>query len=90
MKVSQLGAVGKDGWVEISRLAPDHRYWAAYLQQMQRQREMEKQQREMEKQQREWAERQKELEEQREREERLQQEPYEMPQYNPLPPQFCD
>ena len=82
MKVSQLGAVGKDGWVEISRLAPDHRYWAAYLQQMQRQREMEKQQREMEKQQREmekqqreWAEQQRELEQQREWEEQLWQYP---------------
>ncbi len=82
VKVSQLGAVGKDGWVEISRLAPDHRYWAAYLQQMQRQREMEKQQREMEKQQREmekqqreWAEQQRELEEQREWAEQLWQYP---------------
>ncbi len=82
VKVSQLGAVGEDGWVEISRLAPDPRYWADYLQQMQRQREMEKQQREREEQQREWAEQQRELEEQqreleeqREWEERLWQYP---------------
>ena len=87
VKVSQLGAVGEDGWVEISRLAPDHRYWADYLLQMRRQREMEKQQREMEKQQREWAEQQKEraeqqreLEQQREWEEQL----WQMPQYDPL------
>ncbi len=78
VKVSQLGAVGEDGWVEISRLAPDHRYWADYLQQMQQQREWEKQQREMEKQQRErekqereWAEQQRKLEEQREREKQM-------------------
>ena len=82
VKVSQLGAVGEGGWVEISRLAPDHRYWADYLQQMQRQREMKKQQRELEKQQREWAEKQRELEEQRAWAERLQQE-LEVPQVIP-------
>jgi hypothetical protein len=84
VKVSQLGAVGEGGWVEISRLAPDHRYWADYLLQMRQQREMEKQQREMEKQQREWAEQQRELAEQqreRERRQRWEQKLYEVPQF---------
>ena len=84
VKVSQLGAVGKDGWVEISRLALEPRYYAIYLQQMQRQREREEQQREMEKQQREWEKQQREwAEQQRERErwERWKQDLNEVPQF---------
>ena len=82
VKVGQLGAVGKDGWIEISRLVPEPRHYAEYLQQMQQQREMKKLQRELEKQQSEWAEKQRELEERRAWAERLQQE-LEVPQVIP-------
>ena len=84
VKVSQLGAVGKDGWVEISRLAPELRYYSLYLenlQQMQRQREMEEQQREIEEQQKERAKKHRELVEQRRIRKMLEQELYEPPQY---------
>jgi hypothetical protein len=85
VKVSQLGAVGEDGWVEVSRLTPEPRYYAAYLEQMRQQREMEKQKKEMEKQQREWEEQQRKLAEQAERrrawEEQLLWEMYEVPRY---------
>ncbi len=67
VKVSQLGAVGEDGWVEISRLAPEPRHWAEYLQQMQQQRKFEAQQRESEAQMRKFTKHQRKLAEQRAR-----------------------
>jgi uncharacterized protein YgiM (DUF1202 family) len=66
IRVSQLGAVGEDGWVEISYLVPEPPYYSLYVKRVQekrrqresaeRQREhIEQQLQEWERQQEEWA-----------------------------------